>query len=1087
MSYISYEQDILQFWQDFGIFKSITEMENLAVNDVPKIEFDHMDGPPFCSSANIHFGTIFMGSLKDTFLRYHRMHGKKPLNHTGNDCHGLPSEYACMKRLGLTTTEEIEKFGKENFINECLSMIKEFAGSWKPVYDRCGRWADFENVYKTIDTTFMESVWWSFKELHKKGLIYRGYNVMPYSWKLETPLSNFEAGQNYVEIDTNSLYVGFEFVNDSSLNFLAWTTTPWTLPSNLALCVNPNALYMKCTLKSGISYIVGEHYVEKLNEKLRFTNVEFYAKGSDLVGLEYKPLFKYLETTYHKVLADLYVKDRGDIGTGIVHISPSFGDDDCRVCRKAGIVNNKNLDELCPIDSTGKFKSVISDYQGMLVFDADKLIIKDLMANGSGILTQNYKHNYPFCDRTNTPLIYRTTASVFVEATKLKDRMIELNKTIKWSKPEIGENKFHNWLEQTRDWCLTRNRTFGTPIPIWESEDGQESIVIGSIQELKDLSGWSEPITDLHMNNVDHITIISKTSGKVLRRIPDVFDCWYESGSVPFAKIHYPFENAEYFDDKEYLSEFVAEGIDQTRGWFYTLLVLSTALFDKAPFKHCICSGLIMDEHRQKFSKKAGNFIDPMILINKYGSDTLRLYFEKSPLPNAQELYFKESDVNDVAKKLIQYLNGVKFFINHVNLYYANSDIKLQYIGNNYDYDTLDNVTDKWILEKISNLRQFIEQHMNQFHVDKPVHEILAFVEDLTNWYIKLNRLRMKGKYGKHEQHISLSVLYTVLYDYSTITSPFTPFLSEHVYKQLQELISDNLNLMSVHMLQYPNVNRNFGICDSFKVLQNLCSIIRSARDLTTTHRSVKVPIESCTIYEDDPNVIEGLKCLLDVIQDEVNCDKFEFHNVPEKHYSLKPNFKVLGKKYKEKAQRLKTILEEFSSDGISEYLKYGSNTLGIIDVDNIYEILPEEFEIIESVKGVTSDKNIIVKESQGLLLAIDFNQTENGKEKYLVKCFCKEIQNIRKQMGLKQQDKISIVWYTESITLKAIFDKHIETLYQLTPHFKYESSNYTLENELNVFLEKQRTDENASLVDESFKSHPLYEFNLKIKIDIVI
>lgn len=1034
MSNASYEKDVLQFWQDNDIYSLVQAHENVMPNDV----FDFMDGPPFPSSSSLHTGHLYIGSLKDTMLRYQRMHGKKCPNKLGFDTHGLPTESACMKRLNLQTNADIEKYGIANFNEECIKMINEFTTSWKPIYDRCGRWSDFTDVYKTLDKDFMESVWWSFKELHKKGLVYQGYTVMPYSWKLETPLSNFEAGQNYKEIDTKSIYVTFDLVTDSNIKFVAWTTTPWTLPSNLALCVNPSANYMKCTNSSGVSYIVGENYVKNL--KMDFVSQELFGKGSDLVGLEYVPLFDFLEVKYHKVLADPYVKDSSEIGTGIVHIAPSFGDDDCRVCRVAGVVNNKNLDQLCPINSTGEFLPVVQPYAGMLVFDADKLIVKDLMENGKGLLTQNYRHNYPFCERSNTPLIYRTCSSVFVEVTKIIQRMVELNDKIHWSRPEIGQNRFKNWLEQTRDWSLSRNRNFGTPIPVWQTEDGDETIVIGSIQELVDLAGLTEAPTDLHTQHIDSIVITSPTSGKPMHRLKDVFDCWYESACVPIGKIHYPFENSTYFDDKEYLSDFVAEGIDQTRGWFYTLLVLSTALFDKPPFKHCICSGLILDEHGVKFSKKFGNFIDPNLLLDEYGSDVLRLYLEKSPLSNAQELFFKLVDVKDVAKKLIPYTNGVTFFVDHLINAYKSGVTDIKYIGQEFDYNLLSNVTDIWILERVSNLRAYVETHMDEYHVDKPVLENLNFIEDLTNWYIKFNRLRMKGKFGKEDQATSLSVLYTVLYEYILISAPFMPFLSEHIYQQLK-MVTTQQSVLSVHMLRFPNVERKFGIGQSFKKLQSLCSLIRGIRDSSTTHNSTKVPIELCVIYEDDQNAITELQSLLDVIQDEVNCARFEFHPVPQKTYCLKPVFKVLGKKYKKLAQKVADVISSVSSIGISTYLEQGGGVLGIIDGDNIYEFSQDEFDVVENKLMLSSDNpNIVIKESNNLMLAVDLTVSSEGTEKYLVKCFCKEVQNIRKQMGLKQWDKITLSYYTESEQLKSSLDKHHDKLLELSNTAKYEN-----------------------------------------------
>lgn len=1032
MSNSSYETDIQQFWKENNVYKLISEYENNSDRDV----FDFMDGPPYVN-GQLHTGHLFIAAIKDTILRYKRMHGKQIKNKLGFDTHGLPTESACMKRLNLNTSCEIETYGIANFNEECIKMINEFSDSWEPIYDRCGRWCDFNDAYKTLDKDFMESVWWSFKCLDSKGLIYQGHTVMPYSWKLETPLSNFEAGQNYKEIDTTSVYVTFDMVTNSTIKFVAWTTTPWTLPSNFALCVNPNANYLKCTCENGLSYIVGENYVKNIEKKFEFVAKEFYSKGKDLVGIEYVPLFDFLDIKYHKVLADLYVKDSDTIGTGIVHIAPAFGNDDCRVCRESGCIDNKILDQLCPIDSTGNFKEIIEPYAGINVFDANKLILKDLTNKGYCMLTQQYRHQYPYCERTNTPLIYKTCSSVFVEVVKIRQRMIELNDKIVWAREEIGQHRFKNWLEQTRDWSLSRNRNFGTPIPIWQTEDETESIVIGSIAELVELANLQYIPDNLHTHHIDHITITSKVSGKTMRRISAVFDCWYESGSVPFAKLHYPFENSTYFDNKEYLSDFVAEGIDQTRGWFYTLLVLSTALFDKPPFKHCICSGLVLDENGVKISKKFGNFIDPNILINEYGSDVLRLYLEKSPLSVGQELFFNLKDVKEIAKKLIPCVNGVDFFVRHMDNAFKHNITNIKYIDDKFECS---NVTDQFILERISDLRNYVELHTELYHVDKPVIEILNVIDDITNWYIKFNRLRMKGKFGINEQSTSLSVLFTVLYEYFLISAPFMPFLSEHIYLKLKNIFPNLLTSLSIHMLQYPTINRNYGVKANFKKLQTLCALIRSIRNDSTTHNSIKVPVELCVIYEDDPVTIIELQKMFEVIEDEVNCSNFVFKPIPKKIYSLKPNFAVLGKKYKKDSQKIGNIIKNISSDEIELFLTQKPDTLKIVDNENIYELYPTEFEVLQiKVGNFNEDQNVVVKESDQLMIAVDLTISEEGMEKYIVKCFHKEIQNIRKIMELKQWETINVSYYTNSEKIKMILTKYHNKLLEFTSQVKFE------------------------------------------------
>ena len=1027
---ITYVNDVLKFWKDNEIYSKILKEEQSNQN-----VFNFMDGPPF-PNGMLHFGHLAVGAIKDTVLRYWRMHGLRCANKCGYDCHGLPIESVAMKGLNLSTNSDIEKMGIDAFNSYCKSKIYEFTGSWEPIYDQIGRWGDFQNVYKTMDTKYMESVWWVFSELYKKNLVYEGYKVMAYSWACETPISNFEAGQNYKEINTKSIYITFALKSDPNINLVSWTTTPWTLPSNLALCVNPSMNYVICTSENGKKYILSEESVN--NVEMKFLHIKNYGKGSDLVGLEYIPLYDCLDITYHKIISDNYVKLSDEVGTGIVHVAPGFGNDDCRVCLDHNIVNYTNLDKVCPIDSTGKFTSQVEKYEGRLVFDTDIDIIKELKQKGNFIKTHMYKHNYPFCYRTETKLIYRAVSSLFVEVTKISNRMVELNKTITWSKKELGEKKFNNWIENTQDWGISRNRYFGTPIPVWKSDDNSEMIVVGSIEELVSLAKLEEVPTDLHKEFIDKIEIISPTTGNKLTRINDVFDCWFESGSVPFGQIHYPFENSNYFDNKEFLSDFICEGLDQTRGWFYTLLVLSTAILDKAPFKNVICSGLILDENGVKYSKKFGNFVDPTIYLNKYGADVMRLYFQKSPLINGDELWFNIKNVEEIYKKIIPYVNSVSFLLEHCENMNKLSSRTVNHISANSElYADELNITDKWILEQLSNLRISVENKTKLYFIDKAIDDMVTFIDSLTNWYLKLNRHRLKGHYGNLDREVSLSVLYTTIHDYAIISAPFMPFLSESIYQKLRSL--KNSNYESVHQEQFPNNIKNYDISLPFNRLQKMCKLIRYIRDSSITHTSVKVPILKCTIYHYDQQYIDDVKQLVDLIQDEINCEEFDFKLISDDMitYNIKPNMKTLGVKYKKNAKIIKNYLESCSQQLIKKsYLTKSSMSFEYEDAQ--YVINPDEFDIIVNMINSNNENNIKTVSDNEMLVSADLTVSLDLMNKFHMKCFCKEIQMLRKHMGLKQWNNISLSYFTESTDVVNLFAEYPDTLSGLTSSFTF-------------------------------------------------
>ncbi|NBX75255.1 MAG: isoleucine--tRNA ligase, partial [Proteobacteria bacterium] len=742
-TYTYHENEIIELWRNMNLTGLLAEKSESHTEIC-----DLMDGPPF-PSGELHPGHMAISALKDVIARFFNMIDVRCRKKIGFDCHGLPVETAVMKSLGLETSDDIIKFGIDKFCKACKDKINEVSGSWEPIFERIGRDINLKNKYTTMDKNFMESVWWIFSELNKLGLVYKACKVMPVSYSCSTVLSNFEAGLNYKDIDTVSAYVAFKMVGFDNTSLVAWTTTPWTLPSNIALCVNPDMMYVMCTCSNGEKYIVSED--SAFNLKMKFVVIEPFRKGSDMVGLEYEPLFSYLNFKYHKVIADPYVKKSDEnmgCGTGIVHIAPAFGEDDCRICVEKGIISQKDLHLVCPVKMDGTYTEVVNDYAGMNVFDADEKILLFLVKTGKIVRRQKINHKYPHCYRKDTKLIYMACPSFFVEVTKLKETLVERNKQINWTNEAIGSKRFHNWLEQAKDWSISRTRFFGTPLPVLVSEDDSDMKVFGSVSELTQYLGLEREPDDIHndwFNTIDHI---DKTNGKRYKSTGFVFDCWFESGCVPFGQLHYPFENADYFS-KGY-PNFVVEGLDQTRGWFYTLLVIFTAVTPanaiiKVPFKNVICMGLILDENGEKFSKKLNNFVKTDKLLKLYGADALRMYLIKSPLVNGEPLCFNETHIKELFAKIIPLVNASKFYLEqyvNANRTMLNGKFTSQYLEEGADKMVGITNIDLWILERVATLGRSVKNDLKDFKLDVAAKDVVSFIDILTNWYVKLNRDR---------------------------------------------------------------------------------------------------------------------------------------------------------------------------------------------------------------------------------------------------------------------------------------------------------------------------------------------------------
>ncbi|KAM9182376.1 isoleucine--tRNA ligase, cytoplasmic isoform 2-T2 [Mergus octosetaceus] len=661
ISFPNEEEKILELWKNLNCFQECLKQSK------NRPRFNFYDGPPFATGLP-HYGHILAGTIKDIVTRFAHQSGFHVDRRFGWDCHGLPVEYEIDKTLGIKGPEDVAKMGIAEYNNQCRGIVMRYSKEWEFNVTRLGRWIDFENDYKTLYPEFMESVWWVFKQLYDKGLVYRGVKVMPFSTACNTPLSNFESHQNYKDVQDPSVIVSFPLDEDASVSLVAWTTTPWTLPSNLALCVNPELQYVKLRDNAtGKIYILMESRLIALYKSDTEYEILERFPGITLKGKKYKPLFEYFIQCKDKgaftVLVDSYVKE--EEGTGVVHQAPYFGADDYRVCVDFNIIQKDSV-PVCPVDASGCFTAEVTDFAGQYVKDADKNIIKLLKEKGRLVHSSSYKHSYPFCWRSDTPLIYKAVPSWFVRVEHMVEKLLENNAQCYWVPDFVREKRFGNWLKDARDWAISRNRYWGTPIPLWVSDDFEEVVCIGSMAELEELSGVK--VTDLHRESIDHLTIPSRCGKGVLHRVPEVFDCWFESGSMPYAQVHYPFENKKELEDS-FPADFIAEGIDQTRGWFYTLLVLSTALFGRPPFKNVIVNGLVLASDGQKMSKRKKNYPDPMAIVNSYGADALRLYLINSPVVRAENLRFKEEGVRDILKDVfLPWYNAYRFLVQNVQI-----------------------------------------------------------------------------------------------------------------------------------------------------------------------------------------------------------------------------------------------------------------------------------------------------------------------------------------------------------------------------------------------------------------------------------
>ncbi|TPX34885.1 isoleucine---tRNA ligase [Synchytrium microbalum] len=999
------EEKVLKFWKEIDAFQT-----SLALSK-GRPRYTFYDGPPFATGLP-HYGHLLAGTIKDVVTRYAHQTGHFVERRFGWDCHGLPVEFEIDKKLDIKSAQDVMDMGIDKYNAECRAIVMRYSKEWETTVTRIGRWIDFENDYKTLDTSFMESVWWVFKQLHDKGQVYRGFRVMPYSTGVTTPLSNFEAGQNYKDVVDPAVVISFPLKTDPTVSFLAWTTTPWTLPSNLALCSHPEFIYVKIKdNKTGALYILMEKRLEILYKNDTMYTILEKFKGSHMKGWAYEPLFPYF-AHYAKagafvMLNDTYVTEEG--GTGIVHQAPGFGEDDYRVCVANKIITPGEGELPCPVDASGLFTAEVTDYVGIHVKAADKQIQKDIKAKGRLIQQTSFTHSYPFCWRSDTPLIYKAVSSWFVRVSNINAKLLEANEATYWQPSFVKEKRFANWLENARDWNISRNRYWGTPIPLWVSDDLEEVVAIGSVEELMKLSGCAN-ITDIHRESIDHITIPSKKGKGVLKRVPEVFDCWFESGSMPFAQQHYPFENADIFPDI-FPADFISEGIDQTRGWFYTLLVLSTHLMGKAPWKNLVVSGLVLAEDGKKMSKRLKNYPDPNEIINEYGADAVRLYLVNSPAVAADTLRFKEKGVRDlVAQVFIPWHNVLRFYFTQISV------LKKDF-NHTYQYDPAHdikstNVMDRWILASTQSLIEFTRQEMAAYRLYTVTPRLIKMVDELTNWYVRFNRRRLKGESGLEESVFALDTLSEVLFSMCKLMAPFTPFVTENMYQNLRNVMvtSKTEDDRSIHFLMIPDVKKQYFNEDIERAVSRMQTVIeagRVVRDRKTL--PTKTPLRELILINSDPQFLSDVKALESYVVEELNIRKFTTTSKESDYgisYRLEPDLKVLGKRLGSKLKAVKAGLTGLNDDAVKLFLKTKK-----VEIDGV--VLTEgDVLVVRSFGGASAgassnNSQYETHSEKDVLVVVDVALDKALIQEGLARELVMRIQQLRKKGGLIVTDEV--------------------------------------------------------------------------------
>ncbi|MCL1935358.1 MAG: isoleucine--tRNA ligase [Defluviitaleaceae bacterium] len=976
LDFANREMDILDFWDKNKIFKKSIE------NSKGKKSFTFYDGPP-TANGKPHIGHIHTRAIKDLIPRYKTMKGYNVLRKAGWDTHGLPVELGVEKELKISGKPEIEKYGVEKFIKKCKESVWQYEQEWKEVSKRVGFWLDMENPYITYDNSYIESVWWALEQIWNKDLIYKGHKVLPYCPRCGTGLSTHEVAQGYKDIEEDSIIVKFKLKNEKNTYLLAWTTTPWTLPSNVAACVHPTEDYAKVKKDDNI-YILAKALVEKIFGEN--TNIIETVKGIDLEYTEYEPLFNFVNVTEKCffVTCDTYVSLSD--GTGIVHTAPAFGEDDSRIAKKY------NLPFIQLVNEQGGFLENVTPWVGIFVKDADPSIIKHLQSEDKIFEVQRIKHSYPHCWRCNSPLLYYAREAWYISMTKLRDELVANNNTVNWMPDNVKEGRFGNFLQNVLDWGLSRERYWGTPLPIWECECGYKDLV-GSVEKLEKLSGRDLKELDLHKPNIDNVILKCEKCNGNMKRVPDVIDCWFDSGSMPFAQFHYPFENKDLFDEN-HPADFISEGIDQTRGWFYSLMAISTAVFGKSPYKNVIVMGHTLDKNGKKMSKSLGNVVDPKDALPKYGADAVRWYFYAASSPWLSSRFFEDAVLEYKSKYLGTLWNTYAFYVLYANIDNFNpTEHKLK-------VDKL-NIMDKWILSKLHSLIENLDNFMENYKVYESTNILIEFVDNLSNWYVRRSRERFWGSEMSEDKINAYMTLYTVIKTLILLTAPFTPFISEEIYQNIVVGIDKN-SPISVHLCDFPIVQKELIDKDLEKdmdIVYNIVVLGRSARN--SSGMKNRQPLQN--IYVKYDSTLENN--LIHIIKDELNIKKLHFIDDVSSFisYRFKPNLPILGPKHGNLIPKISKFLNTASSSLYSE-LKNGID----IKIEDKTVFLTEEDVLVEiiNVDGYSTESG------KGISVVLDTTLTAELIESGFLREIISKIQNMRKEADFEVTDKINLYYF---------------------------------------------------------------------------
>ena len=984
------EEEILAFWEKDGTFaKSLKKNEG---NE----RYKFYDGPPFATGLP-HYGHLLAGIIKDIVPRYQTMRGKYVERRFGWDTHGLPIEALAQDALGIAGAPEIKAYGVDKFNEQCRSMVLKYVGEWRKTVTRMGRWVDFDNDYKTMEPGFMESVWWVFKQIWDQGRVYKSHRIMPYSWKLSTPLSNFEAGSNYKDVQDPTVTVRTKaltgasaamkdlLAKESTVYLLIWTTTPWTLPENLAICAGADIDYVAVrdlTDDARPVYIMAKARLPYIFKKAEQCEEVAAFKGSELKGATYEPIFPYFSGKKSEgafvVLNDPYVTT--DDGVGLVHIAPAYGEDDFRVCKEAGITAFAD-----PLDASCNFTDEIPEYAGRFCKDCDKDIIKALKAAGKLVHQATITHSYPFCDRTDTPLIYRAIDAWYVRVEDLHERLAKNNSTVHWTPDYVGEKRFGNWLEEARDWNISRNRFWGSCIPVWINDDDPDDMIcVGSAKELEELSG--EKVTDLHKHFIDKIVI--RRDGKTYHRTPEVLDCWFESGSMPYAQQHYMGETAV---DRFFPADFIAEGLDQTRGWFYTLMVLGTCLFDRSPYRNVIVNGLVLAEDGKKMSKRLRNYPDPTLMLDTYGADAVRLYMIYSPVVRAENLKFSEGGVKQIMRDLlIPWWNAYSFFVTYANVDgFADPEVKMSELRS-------ENVLDRWIVSSMETLIADVTEAMDAYDLQRSVRPFVKFIEDLTNWYIRRSRRRFWKSQNDGDKLCAYRTLRYVLVQLSKVAAPFTPFMAEEIYRNLKGAGDPD----SVHLCDFPTANAAVRDLSLEKRMADVQAAVELGRRLRADNDlKVRQPLSAIKIAGGD---VKGLESL---IEDELNVKKVVFvaDETELCDVSYKANFKTLGPKC---GPRMKAVAAAIAA------MKGFDGTATVEGV----ELTAEDVLVTRTPKA-----GLVVASQGAVVVGLETALTPELVAEGLAREFVSHVQNMRKAADFEVTQRIAVTVETDAETQAAI------------------------------------------------------------------